>query len=267
MTRALIFDCDGVLSDTERYGHLVAFNAMFAEVGVPIRWTDEQYAQLVTIGGGKERLAHALSPRLLADLGLAHTADEIGQLVRRWHAAKTRHYQDLVEAGALPPRPGVARLTQEALARGWRVAVASTSAEATVRTVLDHAVGRATARRFEVFAGDVVAAKKPAPDIYLLALRELGVGTGDAVVVEDSNTGLRASLAAGLRTVITVSSYTIHDDFTGAALVADSLGEPDAPSTARHDPAGLLRGSVVDVSVLEQVLRTPSPQCCCPDRT
>ncbi len=178
----LIFDCDGVLADTERNGHLPAFNRTFEEFGVPVRWSDADYAVKVLIGGGKERMASLLTPEFVAANGLP--ADEEGQreLLAQWHRRKTAIYTELVESGALPARPGIARIAGEADAAGWGLAVASTSAEASVRAVLEHAVGEALAQRFSVFAGDIVEHKKPAPDIYLLALDELGAGPDEAVV-------------------------------------------------------------------------------------
>jgi len=204
MTPALIFDCDGVLADTERDGHLPAFNLTFADAGVPIHWSQEEYGHLLAIGGGKERLATVFTPVFVETAGLPTDPQEQKELVAAWHKTKTAHYTAMVADGVLPGRPGVARLVAEASAAGWRLAVASTSAEASVRAVLSHSVGENLASRFSVFAGDRVTAKKPAPDIYLLALAELGVDADDALVIEDSENGLRSALAAGLLTVTTV---------------------------------------------------------------
>jgi len=241
--RALILDCDGVLADTELHGHLVAFNQVFEEFGLPVRWSVADYLEKVRIGGGKERMASLLTPEFVAAARLP--ADAAGQqaAVAAWHRRKTEIYLDLVARGAVPPRPGVARLVGEALAAGWLVAVASTSAEASVRATLERAVGERTARhRVEVFAGDVVPRKKPAPDIYLLALRSLGVPAERAVVVEDSRNGLLAAVGAGLTCLVTVNEITVDEDFSEAAMVVSSLGDsgPDAERAvllANHSPA------------------------------
>ena len=257
-TRALVFDCDGVLADTERDGHLPAFNQTFADARVPIHWSPEEYGHLLAIGGGKERLATVFTPVFVETAHLPSDLDEQRELIATWHKVKTTHYTDLVAAGVMPARPGIARIVQEARDAGWQLAVASTSAEASVRAVLEHAVGAELAAEFAVFAGDVVPAKKPAPDIYLLALREMGLGPADVVVVEDSANGLRAALGAGLRTIVTVSSYTADEDFTGASLVVSSLGDlPDAPADVLANPHGLPIDGQVELSHVERLLQTP----------
>ena len=258
MSPTLIFDCDGVLADTERDGHLPAFNQTFAEAGLPIHWSEEEYGNLLAIGGGKERLATVFTPVFVETAHLPTDPDEQRDLVARWHKAKTAHYTAMVADGVLPGRPGIARIVAEASGEGWGLAVASTSAEASVRAVLEHAVGEELAAQFTVFAGDVVPAKKPAPDIYLLALRELGIGPEEVVVVEDSANGLRAALGAGLRTIVTVSSYTADEDFTGASLVVTSLGDlPDDPAVVLSDPHGLAVDGQVELSHVEHLLHTP----------
>lgn len=255
---ALIFDCDGVLADTERFGHLPAFNATFREFGVPVQWSDTDYAEKVKIGGGKERMSSILTPDLTAALRMSDDPVEKASTVAAWHKFKTAAYTAMVADGVMPARPGIRRLIAEAAQAGWTLAMASTSAEVSVRAVLTHAVGPELASRFRIFAGDQVTAKKPAPDIYLLALAELGVAAENAVVVEDSENGFRAAFAAGLRTVVTVSSYTAEEDFTGASLVVTSLGDPDGEhSSTLSDPLGLNPGPVLDLSVLSRILAHP----------
>lgn len=255
MSPALVFDCDGVLADTERDGHLPAFNRTFEEFGLPVRWSEEEYGRLLAIGGGKERMATLFTPELVASAGLPADEDGRRDLLAQWHRTKTAHYTAAVADGRLPARPGIARVAAQAAEAGWRLAVASTSAEASVRAVLEHAVGAEAAAAFAVFAGDVVPHKKPAPDIYLLALRELGVDPAEVIVVEDSANGLQAALAAGLTTVVTVSSYTADEDFTGAALVVSSLGDlPEEPTRVLADPHGLGVSGQVELAHLERLL-------------
>ncbi|GGI02003.1 HAD-IA family hydrolase [Arthrobacter liuii] len=257
---ALIFDCDGVLADTEQYGHLPAFNRTFRDFGVPVQWSVEDYARKVKIGGGKERMRSIVTPDLAASLGLADDA-AVDEAMLTWHKHKTAIYKEMVESGVMPARNGVARIVAEARAAGWRLAVASTSAEPAVLAVLTHAVGEDAASEFSVFAGDVVPRKKPAPDIYLLALREMGLDADDAVVVEDSANGMRAALAAGLRTLVTVSGYTREEEFAGASLVVSSLGDPDQgePAEVLLNPHHLKVPATVTLETLQQILKLPAP--------
>lgn len=211
---ALLLDCDGVLADTERDGHLPAFNQTFAEVGLPVRWSAEDYAEKLRIGGGKERMASLFADRDL--VALAHLpADDSArtELLAQWHRIKTAHFTSMVDDGVVPPRPGIGRLIPQALAAGWTVAVCSTSAKPSVTAVLRRAVGDEVAARVPVFAGDVVPAKKPDPAIYLLALSELGLDPAETLVIEDSRNGLLAADRAGLRCLVTVSGYTREEAF------------------------------------------------------
>ena len=223
---ALIFDVDGTLADTERDGHRVAFNQAFAEAGLDWRWDVELYGELLAVTGGKERMRYYVD-RYRPDY--VKPAD-FEALVARLHAAKTRHYTALLGRGGIPLRPGVRRLLEEARTRGVRLAIATTTTPDNVSALLRHAVSPEAVLWFEVIgAGDVVAAKKPAPDIYYYVLNRLRLSPAQCMAFEDSENGLRAAQAAGLKTVITVNDYTRAHDFHGAAMVLDHLGEPGRP--------------------------------------
>ncbi|MFG1808457.1 HAD-IA family hydrolase [Streptomyces sp. NPDC049040] len=254
---ALVFDCDGVLADTERYGHLPAFNTTFEEFGLPVRWSDAEYAEKVKVGGGKERMRAMLTPDFVASAGLPSDPDALDEQVAAWHRRKTEVYTGIIRGGTIPPRAGVRRVAEAAQRAGWTLAVASTSAEASVRSVLELAMGPELASRFAVFAGDVVPRKKPAPDIYTYAVDRLGVEPEDAIAVEDSRNGMLAALGAGLTCVVTVSAYTGEEDFTGAALVVSSLGDPPPDGTATEvlsDPFGVRPGPLVEFADLSGLL-------------
>lgn len=254
MSRALIFDCDGVLADTERDGHLPAFNEMFKAMGLPIQWGVQEYGRLLSIGGGKERLATLLTTEFVNSLDIPTDRDQQKILISKWHEDKTARYTDLIRRGDLPGRPGIRRIVSEAYENGWRLAVASTSAEKSVRAVLDHVVGSELAKQFRIFAGDVVARKKPAPDIYLLAVKELGVDPHDVLVVEDSPVGLQAARAAGLKTIVTTSGYTREDLFPGAALVVTSLGDSNGDAAVfLENPYGITVRSKIELRDLVQL--------------
>jgi HAD superfamily hydrolase (TIGR01509 family) len=223
---ALIFDVDGTLADTERDGHRVAFNQAFVEAGLDWRWDVALYGELLAVTGGKERMRHYVD-RYRPDYPKPADFDA---LVARLHAAKLRRYTSLIERKGIPLRPGVRRLLEEARARGVRLAIATTTTPDNVTALLRHAISPEAESWFEVIgAGDVVAAKKPAPDIYYYVLERLRLAPAQCVAFEDSENGLRAAQAAGLKTVITVNDYTHTHDFRGAAMVLDHLGEPGRP--------------------------------------
>lgn len=251
---ALIFDCDGVLADTERDGHRVAFNQMFEEFGLPVQWSVKEYGRKLSIAGGKERMASLLTDDFVREADLPVDPDGQREAVASWHRRKTEIYTEMVTAGRLPARPGVARITDAAIGAGWDLAVASTSAEPSVRAVLEQVVGHDAAARFLVLAGDVVAQKKPAPDIYELASARLGAGPDDGIVIEDSRNGLLAAAGAGLACLVTVSSYTGGEDFSEAALVVSSLGDPGGERTEVIAARVAEPGGVVELADLQACL-------------
>jgi HAD superfamily hydrolase (TIGR01509 family) len=229
---ALVFDCDGVLADTERDGHRSAFNQTFREFGVPVEWDEDEYGRRLQIAGGKERMASVLTPEFCEANGLPTDPEGQKELLADWHRRKTAIYTEMVAEGRLPTRPGIRRIIVEAQDAGWGLAVASTSAEPSVRAILEQAIGPERAARFDaVLAGDVVERKKPAPDIYLLALERLAVPASEVLVVEDSRNGVLAAAGAGLRCVMTVNAYTEEEANDEAVLVVSSLGDPGGERT------------------------------------
>jgi HAD superfamily hydrolase (TIGR01509 family) len=254
---ALLFDCDGVLADTERYGHLPAFNLMFDEFGVPAHWSEDDYAEKLKIGGGKERMASMFAdPSFVKEAGIP--PDDAGRkdVLAKWHKSKTAHFKQLVADGEIPPRTGIHRIVNEALAAGWTVAVCSTSAEESVRAVFERAAGKEAAAKVAFFCGDIVPAKKPAPDVYLLAVDRLGLDKADTLVVEDSRNGLLAATAAGLPCIVTVNGYTRDEDMTEAVLVVSELGDPDSePVEILADRADVNPQGMVTLDDLRACLR------------
>jgi HAD superfamily hydrolase (TIGR01509 family) len=218
--KALIFDCDGVLVDTERDGHRVAFNRAFAQAGIKAEWSVELYGELLKIAGGKERMTHYFDRHGWPSGATAKT------LIPELHERKTAIFAELISGGSLPLRPGITRIVDEAHAAGMRLAVCTTSAPKSVDGVLDLMAAKRKAFFEVVLAGDVVAKKKPNPEIYNLAKQRLGVEGQDCVVIEDSRNGLLAATGAGMPCLITTSTYTLDEDFHEAARVVPELGDP-----------------------------------------
>ncbi|SIQ63212.1 haloacid dehalogenase superfamily, subfamily IA, variant 3 with third motif having DD or ED [Rhizobium sp. RU20A] len=216
--QALIFDCDGVLVDTERDGHRVAFNEAFAELGLETVWSVERYGDLLLTAGGKERMR-----RHFDETGWPESHPDRDALILAIHKLKTEIFMRLIREGRMPLRSGVARIVDEAIANGIKLAVCSTSNEKAVQAVVDVMLGAERSKHITVFAGDAVAAKKPAPDIYNLAAQTLTLTPGQCMVIEDSNNGLRAAKAAGMHCTVTVSSYTGEEDFSLADKVVADL--------------------------------------------
>lgn len=243
---ALLFDVDGTLADTERDGHRPAFNQAFADAGLDWHWDAALYGKLLAVTGGKERMKYYID-HFRPDY---RKPDNFDQLVADLHQAKTRHYSALAAQGGIPMRPGVKRLLAEARAAGLRLAIATTTTPENVTVLLEHSLGPGTEAWFEVIAaGDIVPAKKPAPDIYHYALEKMGLAAAECLAFEDSENGLRASLGAGLRTLVTVNDYTLDHDFSGAAVVLSDLGEAGAPS--RRLAGADLGRAFVDVAYLK----------------
>ncbi len=242
---ALIFDVDGTLAETEE-AHRRAFNEAFAAAELPWRWDAPLYARLLEVTGGKERIRHYID-------GFSAAPNLDPAAIARLHADKTARYAALVATGQVALRPGVARLLAEAEAAGLRLAIATTTQPANVEALLRATLGPEAVARFAVIAaGDAVPAKKPAPDVYQLALERLRLPPGRCVAFEDTVNGLRSANGAGIPTVVTTSRYGGTEGFEGALAVVDGLGEPGAPCRVLRGPP--LDGPAVTVARLQRWL-------------
>jgi HAD superfamily hydrolase (TIGR01509 family) len=217
---AFIFDQDGVIVDTERDGHRVAFNRTFAEFGLNVEWGVEEYHELLQVGGGKERMTHYWNTK---GFGAAVPPEKVADLIQQLHLRKTDVFVELIESGALPLRPGVRRIMEEAVDLDLTLGICTTSNERAAQAI----AGRMLAGipLAFVLAGDVVKAKKPDPAIYLLALEKTGLRADQCVVFEDSRIGALAAKAAGMHVVATTNLYTEAEDLSMADVIVDCLGD------------------------------------------
>ena len=246
---ALLFDVDGTLADTERDGHRVAFNTAFKEAGLDWHWDEPLYGALLEVTGGKERIRHYLENFNRGFEG----PDDLDHFIASLHQAKTRYYVELLEKGAIPLRNGVRRLLKEAECAGMRLALVTTTTPENVTALLENSLGHGSEALFEVIAaGDIVPAKKPAPDIYTWAMEQLNLKPEQCLALEDSYNGLRSALSSGVRSVVvTVNGYTVDESFDNASLVVDQLGEQ--PGECNKLAGDFEPVSIIDLDLLKSI--------------
>jgi HAD superfamily hydrolase (TIGR01509 family) len=220
--KAVFFDQDGVIIDTERDGHRVSFNMTFKEFGFTDEWDVEYYHELLQVGGGKERMKHHWKTK---GFSKPLTETEIDVLVKDMHKRKTALFVELIESNKLPLRPGIHRFMKEAMEAGLKVAVCTTSNEQAAKAITEKILSDI---KFEiVLAGDVVKNKKPDPEIYNLALEKLGLKPDEVIVVEDSKNGVKAAKASGANVIVTTNHYTEKEDVEAGDVIVSCLGDPD----------------------------------------
>jgi HAD superfamily hydrolase (TIGR01509 family) len=254
--QAILWDVDGTLAETELEGHRRAFNAAFAEHGLAWHWDPDTYRRLLTVGGGRERIAAWMEQ--LADSGDPGSFAWRDGLLDRLVASKKHHYSELLQQGQVPLRPGVARLITAAAAAGLPQLIVTTSSRAAVQALIQSSLGDLAGAFSGWICGDDVARKKPDPEGYRLALTRLGLAGSAVLAVEDSPQGLAAAVAAGLPTLVTLSELTRSEPlqtFEAAVAVVDGLGSAQQPLTLLRGPA--CPEGVATLSWLEQLLPSP----------
>jgi HAD superfamily hydrolase (TIGR01509 family) len=244
---ALIFDVDGTLANTERDGHLLAFNLAFEQSGLDWQWSNALYHQLLDVTGGQLRIKHYVR-QYLPNFKTAN----LDAFALALHQLKTKIYVQIVNEGKMPLRPGVVRLFNEAREAGLRLAIATTTTPANVDALIINTLGRHALDWFEVIgAGDVVSNLKPAGDIYDYVLAKMQLKASQCLAFEDSQNGIVSATKANLKTIITVNEYTQTHDFSQAIVILDNLGEP-------HQPFKMIKGEAanathVDVAYLQEL--------------
>jgi HAD superfamily hydrolase (TIGR01509 family) len=243
MIKAIIFDQDGVIIDTERDGHRVAFNKTFTAFGYDFQWGVEEYHELLQVGGGKERMRHYLHTK---GFGVEVKPEDEDELIKTMHKSKTETFVKLIETGDLPLRPGVKRLMNETMDAGLVLGICTTSNERAA-----HAVAYKILEdiKFDfVLAGDIVQKKKPDPAIYNLALEKTGLKPDECAVIEDSRNGVLAANAAGMNIIATTNFYTEREDLSEADIIVTCLGDPDGEKgTLKAGGEGLVYDGVLRI--------------------
>ena len=246
--KAIIFDMDGTLAATEET-HRQAFNEAFKEFHTPFQWSVSEYIQLLSISGGKERIFKFLK---LQNFNVPEN-EKLRDYTLRIHQRKSEIYRKKLIAGHIGLRNGVERLIKEARQKGISMAIATCTSKANVEVVLKSVLGEDALSYFETLvSSDLVADKKPSPAVYQYALANLGLKPEHCIVLEDTSNGNRAALSAGIKTVVTTHPLTVDEDFTGASLVVDQLGEPEKHFTVSSGNS--YGAGYVEVDLLEKII-------------
>jgi HAD superfamily hydrolase (TIGR01509 family) len=260
--KAIIFDCDGVIAETERDGHRVAFNRAFRELGLDLEWTIEQYGSLLEVAGGKDRARRWFekngypTPIVTVEESQVNGTPDDGSsvtpngppteewreiFIERLHLRKTAQYLRIVESGSLEPRSGILRIMDDAAKAGVKLAIATTASKRSIQSIVANLLGNKREKYFSaILAGEDVRRKKPDGEIYEKAVALLGVKREETLVIEDSAIGLEAAKAAGLACLVTRSFYSTGENFSGAARVVDELGDLQNAETAFGKSAAIV---------------------------
>jgi beta-phosphoglucomutase-like phosphatase (HAD superfamily) len=247
--KAVLWDVDGTLADTELDGHRVAFNQAFAEADLPWDWTPELYGHLLQVTGGKERIRFFIEQYF----PLLEPPEGLEAFITHLHKRKTHFYLSLLGSGGIPLRPGVQRLIQAIRNSGLKQAIVTTTTPDNVTALIRSTLGESALQWFDcIAAGDIVPHKKPAPDVYLDAVQQLKLTAEDCLAIEDSENGYQAALAANIPVLITVNEYTQAQTFPKAVAVLDHLGEPDQAFRMLQGHAG--QATYVTVELLNNLV-------------
>jgi len=243
--KAVFFDQDGVIIDTERDGHRVAFNRTFKAFGLELEWGPEYYHSLLQIGGGKERMRQDFSEKgILQDL----SEEEFDAKIKELHKYKTNLLIEMIEKGQLPLRPGIKRIMEEINKEGLILGICTTSNEKAAEAVVKNMLSEIDFRF--ILAGDCVSKKKPDPEIYEKAIENAGIKPSEGIVIEDSHIGTKAAKTAGLNVVATVNGYTKDEDMSNADIVLTSFGDENEKAELLSSKKQFSFSGIVEISDL-----------------
>ncbi len=250
MLKAILFDVDGTLSETERHGHLVAMNRAFRTAGLDWRWSEELYSELLKIAGSAERIQHYIATY---NPDYSHVNKDPDALVAEIIRYKNAGYRRIMASGKIPLRSGVERVLREIHCSDIRMGIATTTARQNVDDLLLKNIGGDVIDWFEVIAaGDIVLHKKPAPDIYVHALQQMDLQSDEVLAVEDSENGIHSALAAGISVLAVKSEYSKDHDLSGAKLLVDGWGTEDVPMSVLHGDANGY--SMINLQLMRQIV-------------
>jgi len=248
--KAIVFDVDGTIADTEKNGHRVAFNLAFEELKLDWYWSVAEYGILLSTTGGRERLLRYIKE---SHPNFKPTKKSLNDFIIKTHKIKTKFYLQLLKMGNIKLRPGIARLIKEARDKNIILAIATTTTYANVELLLKTNLGSDSINLFAVIgAGDIVQNKKPAPDIYQYVLDKLKLNSDDCIAIEDSYQGLCSATNADIRTIITDNSYTQKQDFSKSILHCNHLGENENPCTIHNNGNNLKK--IIDIDLMQSLL-------------
>ena len=240
--KTLIFDVDGTLANTEE-AHRQAFNYSFKQAGLDWEWDVELYTKLLKVTGGKERIRHYVEEFLKQEI----EQDKVVAL----HLAKNERYQSVVLDKQLPLRPGIKRIIEQARAQNMTIAIATTTSPGNVNNLVKACFGEDALDWFAIIAeGEMVPIKKPKPDVYEYVLEHLNISANECIALEDSYNGVKAATCINIPTLITLNNYTAEDDFTGAMIVLDSLGDEQEPCNILASEVDTKIDGMVDLDTL-----------------
>jgi HAD superfamily hydrolase (TIGR01509 family) len=232
--KSILWDVDGTLAETERDGHLKAFNQAFETLGIPWRWNEQHYGQLLSVAGGRERLLYDMQSRNQAPRALqARRA-----LAEQLHQLKNELYAEIVSRGDLPLRGGVRDLLHECAREGMSMGIVTTTSRSNVEALLQTHLGKDWESLFaSVITAREAPQKKPHPQAYLLALDALQVRPHESVAMEDAPAGIAAARAADVPVIVTRSHYFAAAPFPGTLADGPSLEHADGWQPPAHPPA------------------------------